>query len=280
MQQRQQRRLENLASPGFLIALLLLLANDLIFKAAFHNFITGKLSDFAGLFAFPFFWSALLPRRKKLIYFLTAMLFVIWKSPCSQPLINNWNNLGLFSINRVIDYSDLVALIILPLAYYYENSSLPWKLNRLAYCLIISLSMFAFVATCVFNDHVRKSYTFDLSKEDLLKRIDKLEMEGYTLHFHLNESKEYRRGGDIFIRSRLCEPYSGKTVTIRATIGVEEIDKKSELKLYDIDCPTFCSSFSPTRKNVEEIKSEKEKNLLFIFEKEFIDRLKYGKFED
>ena len=36
-----------LSSPGFLVALAVLLANDLWWKAAFGNWLTGKLSDFA-----------------------------------------------------------------------------------------------------------------------------------------------------------------------------------------------------------------------------------------
>ena len=39
-----------LSSPGFLVALAVLLANDLWWKAAYDNWLTGKLSDFAGLF--------------------------------------------------------------------------------------------------------------------------------------------------------------------------------------------------------------------------------------
>jgi hypothetical protein len=40
------RKLNILASPGFVISLLLLLLNDFVFKTQFHNQLTGKLSDF------------------------------------------------------------------------------------------------------------------------------------------------------------------------------------------------------------------------------------------
>lgn len=46
------KRSEILASPGFLISLSLLLCNDFVLKPTFSNQFTGKLSDFAGLFAF------------------------------------------------------------------------------------------------------------------------------------------------------------------------------------------------------------------------------------
>ena len=61
------RKLNILASPGFVISLLLLLLNDFVFKTQFHNQLTGKLSDFAGVSAFSLFWAAFFPRRKTLI---------------------------------------------------------------------------------------------------------------------------------------------------------------------------------------------------------------------
>src|SRR4051794_33419248 len=111
-----QKNLHILASPAFLTGLFLLLLNDLILKRQFHNGLTGKLSDFAGLFAFPLFWAAFFPRRKSLVYISTAVLFIFWKSAYSQPLIEGWNSLALFPIERTVDYGDLVALIILPLS--------------------------------------------------------------------------------------------------------------------------------------------------------------------
>jgi hypothetical protein len=64
-----------LGSPVFITAVLLLIANDWYFKQTFHNGLTGKLSDFAGLFAFPFLLSALFPRKIKLVYFVTLYAF-------------------------------------------------------------------------------------------------------------------------------------------------------------------------------------------------------------
>jgi len=70
-----KRNLDVLVSPAFLLGLFLLLLNDYFLKAVFHNWFTGKLSDFAGLFIFPLFWTALFPRYKKSIYYITAFLF-------------------------------------------------------------------------------------------------------------------------------------------------------------------------------------------------------------
>jgi hypothetical protein len=145
-----------LKSPPFLIALFLLLLNDFVLKAVFHNWLTGKLSDFAGLFVFVLFWSALFPRYKKQIFFATALSFVIWKSPLSMPFIEFWSN-NFYKIDRVVDYSDLIALIILPLAYYYSENRRVRIRKDFQTAVICLISLFAFCATSktysvIYND--------------------------------------------------------------------------------------------------------------------------------
>ncbi|MCC7250183.1 MAG: hypothetical protein IT473_16295 [Lysobacter sp.] len=111
------QRTTRLLHPGFLLALALLIANDAWFKALFHNALTGKLSDFAGLFAFAYFWSALIGRRETTVHALVGLAFVWWKSPWSQPAIDAWNALGVWPLARVVDASDLLALTMLPLSW-------------------------------------------------------------------------------------------------------------------------------------------------------------------
>src|SRR3989442_14409237 len=53
-----------LSSPGFLAALAVLLANDLWWKPAFGNWLTDKLSDFAGLFVVGRTGHGLPPRQR------------------------------------------------------------------------------------------------------------------------------------------------------------------------------------------------------------------------
>ena len=102
-----------LTAPSFVAAVLLLVVNDWVLKAAYGSWWTGKLSDFAGLYAFPLFWSAFLPRRHALILVLTGVGFLVWKSPLSDPLIAAWNTLGLWPVTRVLDYTDWIALVAL-----------------------------------------------------------------------------------------------------------------------------------------------------------------------
>jgi hypothetical protein len=114
-----QRHFNVLLSPGFLIGLAVLLLNDFVLKQQFHSALTGKLSDFAGLFVFPLICAALFPARKSHVYILTTLAFVLWKSAYSQPFIESWNSLTFFSVERAVDYSDLLALSALPFSYAY-----------------------------------------------------------------------------------------------------------------------------------------------------------------
>ena len=80
-------RKDILTSDLFVISLIILLINDFILKRYIGNWITGKLSDFAGLFIFPLFWSALFPRFKNGVHLVTLIMFVFWKSILSQDFI-------------------------------------------------------------------------------------------------------------------------------------------------------------------------------------------------
>lgn len=183
-----KRNLDLLTSPGFVAGLLLLLANDLLLKPVFHNAFTGKLSDFAGLFVFPLFWSALAPRRRREIYVLTALGFVFWKSAYAQPLIDAWNSLGLLRVARVVDPTDLLALVALPASFAYlrrrgaaESRPSPFALRRAATFAVLLLSVFAFAATSYRThfDYEGQEFTFADSAEGLVDRLKKIQVEAY-----------------------------------------------------------------------------------------------------
>ncbi|MDO5980121.1 hypothetical protein [Flavivirga spongiicola] len=99
--------------------IILLFLNDHYFKWEFSNWITGKLSDFIGLLILPFFLTFFFPKTMKWHVILTGLFFVFWKSPFSQGFIDVYNSIAFIEITRVVDYSDLVALSILPLSYYF-----------------------------------------------------------------------------------------------------------------------------------------------------------------
>jgi hypothetical protein len=240
-----ERSLNILASPGFLTGLLLLLLNDLIFKAQFHNGLTGKLSDVAGLFVFPLFWVALFPRLKLPVYVLTALLFIFWKSVYSQPLIDGWNSLPFFRIERIVDCSDLLALPVLPLSYAYSRAPSNYHVARPALYLIAVVSLFSFTATQYRHSvSYDNEYRFQSSRKELLERMSQLSVNEVSPSF-----KELDR---FDIRFDSC--------TGAATITVSEKEEQAVIRLKEIDyrCPN-----KPDRQE-----------MLDYFEKEFISKLK------
>lgn len=108
------RRVDLFTSLPFMACLVILVLNDWVFKAAWHNALTGKLSDFAGVALFALFWCALFPRKLRLVLAATALGFAWWKSPLSQPMIELWNAWLPMRLGRTVDYSDLMALLVLP----------------------------------------------------------------------------------------------------------------------------------------------------------------------
>ncbi|AOM77405.1 hypothetical protein [Pedobacter steynii] len=136
--------LKPLTSTPFLICLFLLLLNDFYFKSAFHNSLTGKLSDLCGLFIFPIFWSVLFPKRKQTVYILTALFFIYWKSSYSDPFIQLFS-LYVFPIDRTIDPNDLFALIVLPVSWHLQSR--PPKRSYFNPQLVGLVAFFSFCAT-------------------------------------------------------------------------------------------------------------------------------------
>lgn len=114
---RLSRATAVLTSVPFMAAVGVLVVNDWVLKAAFGNWVTGKLSDVAGLAAFSMFAAALLPRHVRAVFVATAVAFVVWKSPLSDQALEAWNALGLLPLARVKDYSDVLALGVLVPTY-------------------------------------------------------------------------------------------------------------------------------------------------------------------
>jgi hypothetical protein len=139
-------RLRSIVNIPFLICLALLLLNDFYLKAVYHNTLTGKLSDFCGLFVFVTFWSAILPGRKQTIFFSTTLIFIVWKSPYSETFIDFFSR-TFYPINRTVDITDLIALAILPIGFFYMRvSTTKLKVNPIP---LAALTLFAFCATSV-----------------------------------------------------------------------------------------------------------------------------------
>lgn len=189
------KRKELILNPYFIVGLIVLLLNDFYLKYEFGNFVTGKLSDFAGLLIFPMFVATIFPQLRKSISLITGIAFIIWKLPLFTPVLELINQLSFISIYRVVDYSDYMALSILLLSHYlinyYEyNPKIKWEkaitVSRFAF---LSIAFFAFCATSLPPQYempqgtifIDKSYTIKLSKDSVINTIKQL---GYNCDFH------------------------------------------------------------------------------------------------
>ena len=141
-------RLSNLLHPVYIFSLGLLLLNDFMLKDMYGNWFTGKLSDFAGLFAFTWFFCTIFPKSVKSICWIVAAGFIWWKSSFSNNFILQLNDLGL-PVSRVLDFSDLMGLSVLPIVslLFGHYPTKPQFSSPLVYALLSCISLFAFSAT-------------------------------------------------------------------------------------------------------------------------------------
>ena len=252
-------QLDLLKLPGFLIGLAILLFNDFILKAEFGNLLTGKLSDFAGLFIFPIFWVALFPKHKTTIYCTVAIFFIFWKSPYSQPVIDSWNAITGLNYSRVVDYTDLLALLMLPLSYQYISKTPTFKL-QLHPIFPLLLAAFAFLATSV-DDYsgdpycalqVDEHFEIPQSREEIVDKISALDSvfiaQGIPLQDSLSDV--------LFIEyfSGHCNAFVGGTIELSVITA-----NSSNIHFV---CATHCISEG---RRIPEIVSD--------FEREVVDKL-------
>lgn len=176
-------KLQVLVTWPFLISLSILLLNDLYLKAACHNWITGKLSDFSGLFMVTMLFYALLPRYRWLIGLIIASLFAVWKSPLSDPAIKFLQSQGIPYFGRVVDYSDVTAILMIPLAMAVTDNVKEAKITssiRRAFTIpIVLLCLFAIMGTSVVQ--MRHEYVIRAADEapcpdpeEVMESVDKI----------------------------------------------------------------------------------------------------------
>jgi hypothetical protein len=179
-----------LLHPAFLLSLFILLLNDFYLKYTYHNWLTGKLSDFTGLFVFTIFLFALVPFRRIPLLCFSAMFFCWWKSGFSDSLIFFFRSTLQIPVTRVIDYSDLTALLILPLTYFIKTPDFSTtKIRSVAINASAIISFFTFCATSLPRQLIYYPYRENeilfkgifyspLSKTEILERFDPRK-EGY-----------------------------------------------------------------------------------------------------
>jgi hypothetical protein len=175
-----------LTSTEFVLASALLLINDWVLKSALgYNWFTGKLSDVAGLFAFPLLWTALVPTRRDAAFALTAAGFVVWKSPMSDVPLAAWNALGVWPLTRVVDYTDLIALAVLLPAYWVARRHAaprpigrPRVVRRVASVVTGVVAFMAFAATSIppprYEVDDRTGYLMSATRSDVREGLHAL----------------------------------------------------------------------------------------------------------
>lgn len=165
----------------FLICLVSLIANDWWLKAAYPGGLTGKLSDFAGIAVVSLMIFSAMPQRKWLLCLLISVAFLWWKSPLSDSMIHLANSLSILRIGRVVDYSDLWALLVVPACAYVSEEQPRFRIaskyiRKMLTVPVALVTLFAVMGTSALPIHEEYSVrpisrTTAISREKLIKVI-------------------------------------------------------------------------------------------------------------
>lgn len=253
-------------SPGFLLAIFLLVLNDHVLKQLFHNGLTGKLSDFVGLFAFAVFWLAVLPRcLSKGVPIVVALLFVVWKTELAEPILSLIDGRLPWAVDRVVDWSDFFALAILPVASRYSRVATGLTGFQLAPIGVGVLSLVAFMATSKINvityyEDDQPTYGFAEPAFALMEVINARFDPDPILSFSLLDVfREKRASTSVMLRQNCI---------YRADITVKEHGEGSVVSLER--AKHHCTTLNDSDQRVQ----GKDGPVSDAFEKGFIDRLK------
>jgi hypothetical protein len=172
------------------IFIAIFLLNDHYLKFNHPSLLTGKLSDFIGLFLTG--W--LLTRLKNthghrvMVVCFIAVVFSLYKVDFFKPLIMIFNQNHIFYFSQQKDYTDLLALVSLLPLLFYDFKIVYDKLwvKYLVYPLI-TVSLLATVGTTGNFGIIE----YDLSKDRVYKRFTKLKamkpelFASDSLHYYL-----------------------------------------------------------------------------------------------
>ncbi len=203
----------------FLACLALLLLNDHLFKTAFSNWVTGKLSDAAGIILLPLLLAYLFPVIRYHAIWISAAMFIFWKSPFSAGLIDVYNQVAPIQITRVVDYSDLLVLLLLPIPLYlmrHIDRLQVITINRVHPVFVLAPVMVGFMATSM------PQHYYYVRSEGNLKCYNCF----ITLRYNQDEIVQKLQANDIVFDS--IKPY------ITTAYTGEEINH-TDIRLYKIN---------------------------------------------
>lgn len=168
------RAINCLTHPSSLFCILVLVCNDLVIKHQWPSWLSGKLSDFAGLYFFPFliglvlsiFFSrrdvhALNIGRFSIIF--TAIWFILLKlSPTVNKLTSNIVETIIESPSVIVlDPSDLIAISVLIPSWYLWQSRKPTRPRWSAIPILIIASLATMGTSCIEVGRVTNLFLFD-----------------------------------------------------------------------------------------------------------------------
>ncbi|WP_299216488.1 hypothetical protein [uncultured Aquimarina sp.] len=220
-------------NPIFISSLLILLINDFYLKYAFHNWITGKLSDIFGIIVFALFLTAFANKFKKSIFIITAIAFSFWKTSYSQPIIEFWNALGIIQFDRTIDYTDIICILVLIPLYLYSPSIHINKSKKIVFKLakpaLISITFFAILSTSqrryLMPNSIKidKNITIKMPKDSFFHQLE-------------NDKINYQKDDILIVKRDTFDKYILRNIVLgydtiqKVTIGVR--DKKNKTSIY------------------------------------------------
>lgn len=170
----------------FLSCVIVLFMNDHFFKFKYTSWFTGKLSDAVGIILLPMLITYIFPKLKENSAFVSGLFFVFWKSPFSESFIKMYNTISPIDIHRVIDYSDLMVLLLLAIPYFlikndhiFEN----FIIKKIHAAIVLFPTVFVLMSTSQSNGYTYspetgklafRDFNFEIKKTegDLLKKLE------------------------------------------------------------------------------------------------------------
>ena len=218
----------------FVVSIILLFINDHFLKLHFHNWFTGKFSDFLGMIIFPLFLAYIFPKLRTFSVFVSFVLFIFWKSPFSDGFIDFYNQISPIAVARVVDYTDFIAFVFLVIPFLlmkYDALLQP----LISPALVLVPSVFVMMATSpppyyrygsdgivLFNDY---SFKMQKSKAEALD-----ELKNRNILFKKDTLMIIRRN-NISSESLIMNGTDLKTLEVDKEILKKELERK--IQFYD-----------------------------------------------
>ena len=255
----------------FIVSIILLFINDHFLKLYFHNWFTGKFSDFLGMIIFPLFLAYIFPKLRTFSVFVSFVLFIFWKSPFSEGFIDFYNQISPIAVARVVDYTDFIAFIFLVIPFLlikYDVLLQPLKIRKISSALVLIPSVFVMMATSPppyyrfgSNGVVSfQDYSFKMQKSKA-EALD--ELKNRNILFKKDTLMIIRRN-NISSESLIMNGTDLKTLEVDKEILKKELERK--IQFYDYYIIDSLKIGDETLKNIrfelEEINKSKVKIIL------------------